>query len=62
MRTRKQFVVRVYDESVVMPFKVMSSHLFEEHVFDNKVEAMESLATFKQTGRKTELYQLEVMS
>ncbi|WP_277295914.1 hypothetical protein [Streptococcus hyointestinalis] len=62
MRTRKQFVVRVYDESVVMPFKVMDSSLFEEHVFDTRAEAQEALAKFKQTGRKTELYQLEVRS
>lgn len=45
-----------------MPFKVMDSSLFEEHVFDTRAEAQEALAKFKQTGRKTELYQLEVRS
>lgn len=58
--SRKQFVVRVYDSSVTVPFKVTNSKEFDEHVFETRTDALYFHEYCRGRNLKSEIYQLEV--
>lgn len=58
--TKKQFIVRVYDDSVTMPFKVTNPKEFDEYIFETKTDALDFHEYCRERHLKSEIYQLEV--
>ena len=58
--SKKQFVVRVYDSSVVMPYRVTDSKFFDERFFETRADALDFHEYCRERHLKSEIYQLEV--